>query len=60
MDFISDAIRAKWASASRIGDMLIRGTEVSVSRKGFTPGSEGTRDWKSMGEWGGDGDRERE
>jgi hypothetical protein len=35
---------------------------MSVSRKGFTvyPGREDPRDWKSMGEWGGDGDRERE
>ena len=39
MNFISDAVRAKRASTSRIGDVLIRGTEVSVSREGFTLGS---------------------
>ena len=36
MDFITDTVRAKWASASRIGDMLMRGTEMLVGRKGFT------------------------
>ena len=39
MDFISDTVRAKRASTSRIGDVLIRGTEVSVSREGFTLGA---------------------
>ena len=39
MEFISDKIRAKRASAGHIGDMLIRGTEVSVSREGFTLGA---------------------
>ena len=39
MEFISDKIRAKRASAGHIGDMLIGGTEVSVSRKGFTLGT---------------------
>ena len=39
MDFIADTVRAKWASTSRIGDMLIRGTETSVSREGFTLGA---------------------
>jgi hypothetical protein len=38
MDFITDAVNVKWASTSRIGDMLIRGTEMSVSREGFTLG----------------------
>ena len=36
MDFIADTVRAKWASTSRIGDMLMRGTEMLVGRKGFT------------------------
>ena len=40
MDFIADAVRAKWASTSRIGVVVIRGTEVSVSREGFTLGAE--------------------
>jgi hypothetical protein len=40
MDFISDAVRAERASTSRIGDVMIRGTEVSVSREGFTLGAE--------------------
>jgi hypothetical protein len=39
MNFISDSVRAKRASTSRIGDVLIRGTEVSVSREGFTLGA---------------------
>ena len=39
MDFIADTVRAKWASASRIRDMLVRGTEMSVSREGFTLGT---------------------
>jgi hypothetical protein len=39
MDFISDAVRAERASTSRIGYVLIRGTEVSVSREGFTLGA---------------------
>ena len=39
MEFISDKIRAKRASAGHIGDMLIGETEVSVSRKGFTLGT---------------------
>ena len=39
MDFIADTVRAKRASTSRIGDMLIRGTEVSVGREGFTLGA---------------------
>ena len=40
MDFVSDAVRAERASTSRIGDVLIRGAEVSVSREGFTLGAE--------------------
>ena len=40
MDFISDTVRAKRASTSRIGDVMIRGTEVTVSREGFTLGAE--------------------
>ena len=40
MDFISDAVGAERASTSRIGDVMIRGTEVTVSREGFTLGSE--------------------
>jgi hypothetical protein len=39
MDFISDVIRAKRAIAGRIGDVLIGGTEMPVSRKGFTLGA---------------------
>jgi hypothetical protein len=41
VDFISDAVRAERASTGRIGDVLIRGTEVAVSREGFTLGVEG-------------------
>ena len=41
MNFISDAVRAERASTIRIGDVLIRGTEVAVSREGFTLGAEG-------------------
>ena len=40
MDFISDAVGAKRASTSLIGDVMIRGTEETVSRKGFTLGAE--------------------
>ena len=40
MDFISDTVRAERASTSRIGDVMIRGTEVTVSREGFTLGAE--------------------
>ena len=40
MDFISDTVRSERASTSLIGDVLIRGTEVSVSREGFTLGAE--------------------
>ena len=36
MNFISDTVRANRASTSHIGDVLMRGTEVSVSREGFT------------------------
>ncbi len=36
MDFITDTVRAERASTSRIGDVMIRRTEVSVSREGFT------------------------
>ncbi len=39
MEFIPNMIRSKRASAGRIGDMLIGGTEVPVSRKGFTLGT---------------------
>ncbi len=40
MGFISDTVREERASTSRIGDVMIRGTEVSVSREGFTLGAE--------------------
>ena len=38
MDFISDVGRAKRASAGPIGDVMKRGSEVPVSREGFTFG----------------------
>jgi hypothetical protein len=41
VDFISDAVRAERASTGRVGDVLIRGAEVAVSREGFTLGAEG-------------------
>ena len=50
MDFIPNMIRAKRASVGRIGEMLIGGTEVSVSRKGFileTQAQEIVRVWES-------------
>ena len=40
VDFISDTVRAERASTSHIGDVMIRGTEVTVSREGFTLGAE--------------------
>jgi hypothetical protein len=40
MDFVSDAVRAERESTSHIGDVLIRGSEGSVSREGFTLGTE--------------------
>ena len=36
MNFISDMSRSKRASAGRIGDVMEGGSEVTVSRKGFT------------------------